>query len=190
MVCKPSASSESIWGVSAIYAKILHDPVLQESQKKFWLFKHNFRALDLTWSDYVIVNKSTWVWELHNCQLTLVTNLIKLAENHEKGNIFALAWLCLLASTSFYEWNQLNAEILQIAMFLLFCESQLFHEATFLHPSYGCYPFFVFQEENLCHDKKAQNIWVKMSTRCKVNTISEMKLGSDPLSETGCNIFA
>ena len=168
----------------------MHDPGLQESQKKFWLFKHNFRALDLTWYDYVIVNKSTWVWELHNCQLTLITNFIKLSWKSQKGNIFALAWLCLLASTSFYEWNQLNAEILQIAIFLLFCESQLFHEATFLHPSYGCYPFLCFKKKTYAMIKKPKISESRCLQGCKVNTISEMILGSGPLSETECNIFA
>ena len=77
-----------------------------------------------------------------------------LAENHKKGNIFALAWLCLVASSSLCEWNQLNAEILQIAIFLLFCESQLFHEATFLHPSYWCYPFLCFKKKTYAMTKK------------------------------------
>ena len=87
------------WGVTAIYAKILHDPVLQESQKKFWLFNHNFRALDLTWSEYVIVTKSTWVWELHNCQLTLITNLIKLSWKSWKRQYFCT---CMALFTCFF----------------------------------------------------------------------------------------
>ena len=118
-------------GVTAIYAKILHDPVLQESQKKFWLFKHNFRALDLTWSDYVIVNKSTCV----TCFYFLLWMKSTKCRNIADCNIFALLWITALS------WSNIFASKLLML------------------------PIFVFQEENLCHDKKAQNIWVKMSTR-------------------------
>ena len=170
------------WGVSAIYAKILHDPVLQESQKKFWLFKHNFRALDLTWSDYVIVNKSTWVWELHNCQLTLVTNLIKLSWKSQKRQYFCT---CMALFTCFYFllWMKSTKcrNIADCNIFALLWITALSWSNIFAS-KLQMLPFFVFQEENLCHDKKAQNIWVKMSTRCKVNTISEMKMGSGSLS--------
>ena len=155
----------SLWGVTAIYAKILHDPVLQESQKKFWLFKHNFRALDLTWSDYVIVNKSTWVWELHNCQLTLITNLIKFSWKSWKRQYFCT---CMALFTCFYFllWmkstkcrNIADCNIFALLWITALSWSNIFASKLLM------LPIFVFQEDNLCHDKKVQNIWVKMSTR-------------------------
>ena len=140
------------WGVTAIYAKILHDPGLQESQKKFWLFKHNFRALDLTWSDYVIVNKSTWVWELHNCQLTLITNLIKLSWKSQKRQYFCT---CKALFTCFYFllWmkstkcrNIADCNIFALLWIIALSWSNIFASKLRM------LPFFMFQEENLCHD--------------------------------------
>ena len=133
----------------------MHDPVLQESQKKFWLFKHNFRALDLTWSDYVIVNKSTWVWELHNCQLTLVTNLIKLSWKSQKRQYFCT---CMALFTCFYFllWMKSTKcrNIADCNIFALLWITALSWSNIFAS-TLRMLPFFVFQEENLCHDKKS-----------------------------------
>ena len=125
------------WGVTAIYAKILHDPVLQESQKKFWLFKHNFRALDLTWSDYVIVNKSTWVWELHNCQLTLITNFIKLSWKSQKRQYFCTCMGLFTCFCSLLRLKSTNCKNIAGCNIFALLQIMAIFKATFLHLSLG-----------------------------------------------------
>ena len=178
------------WGVTAIYAKILHDPVLQESQKKFWLFKHNFRALDLTWSDYVIVNKSTWVWELHNCQLTLITNFIKLSWKSQKRQYFCT---CMALFTCFYFllWMKSTKcrNIADCNIFALLWITALSWSNIFAS-KLRMLPFFGFKKKTYAMTKKPKISESRCLQGCKVNTISEMILGSGPLSETECNIFA
>ena len=178
-------------GATAIYAKILHDPVLQESQKKFWHFKHNFRALGLNWCDHMIVNNSTWVWELYSCQLTLITNFIKLSWKSWKRQYFCHC-KALFTCFFFLLWmkstkcrNIADCNIFALLWITALSWSNIFASKLLM------LPIFMFQEENLCHDKKKPKISESRCLQgCKVNTISEMILGSGPLSETECNIFA